>query len=84
MGNWACRYVRISPLLGVKVWTWRSSREGCAEGILTVGGPKKMVFSVFAYTVHVNKSMRVRKLSIMNRSIPVLSNSDQIVMYLLE
>lgn len=68
------------------MWTWRSSSEGCAEGILTVGGPRKMVFSVFAFTVHANKSVRVRvrvgKPSIMNRSIPVQFNSDQIVMYL--
>lgn len=42
-----------------------------------------MVFSVFAFTVHANKSVRVRvgKPSIMNRSIPVQFDSDQIVMY---
>lgn len=65
------------------MWTCRSSSEGWAEGILTVGGPRKMVFSVFAFTGHANKSVRVRvgKPSIMNRSIPVQFDSDQIVMY---
>lgn len=50
---------------GVSVSTSRDDRDGCDAGKLTFGGPRNIVFSVFA--VVKGESMRVRSESVHDR-----------------
>ena len=47
---------------GVSVSTSRDARDGCDAGTLTLGGPRNIVFSVFAVTN--GESMRVRSVNV--------------------
>ena len=69
VGNWASTWVRIAPLVGVRVSTCKSPRVGCEKGILALGGPRKIAFSVLAYTVAINEHMKTRCINIMTRYV---------------
>lgn len=48
VGKMASRWVRREKFLGVRVSMLRAARELLWAGMLTVSGPRKMVFSVLA------------------------------------